>query len=116
MLLIQKHIKMSTPSTQELAAKHGMNAAIELFHRRWTLRILWELREGPVTFRALQTACAELSSSVLNVRLAELREAQLVQHAAGAGYALTEWGVELLQAMRPMIKWATRWHTRDDAH
>ncbi len=104
---------MSTPTTQEFAAKQGMNAAIDLFHRRWTLRILWELREGPVTFRTLQIACSELSSSVLNVRLAELREAQLVQHAAGEGYTLTDWGVELLQAMRPMIKWAARWHTRD---
>ena len=91
-------------------AKDGINAAIALFHKRWTMRILWELRDGPATFRALQASCAELSSSVLNVRLAELREAQLVAHAAGQGYALTDWGRELLVAMAPFFQWAGRWH------
>ena len=90
--------------------KDGINAAIDLFHRRWTMRILWELRKGPVTFRALQTACSELSSSVLNVRLAELRETQLVIHTAGEGYALTDWGTELLAVMLPLARWAARWH------
>ena len=89
--------------------KDGINAAIDLFHRRWTMRILWELRSGPVNFRALQTACAEVSSSVLNVRLAELREANLVEHASGEGYSLTRWGQELLTAMEPLVLWAGRW-------
>ncbi len=90
--------------------KEGINAAIDLFHRRWTMRILWELRAGPVTFRALQAACADLSPSVLNVRLAELREAQLAVHTPGEGYGLTEWGTGLLVAMRPLTQWAARWH------
>ena len=90
--------------------KDGINAAMALLHKRWSMRILWELREGPVTFRALQAACSELSSSVLNVRLSELREAQLVAHAAGQGYALTDWGRQLLLAMQPFIQWAGRWH------
>ncbi|MDI1274194.1 helix-turn-helix domain-containing protein [Polaromonas sp.] len=89
--------------------KDGINAAIDLFHRRWTMRILWELRSGPVNFRALQTACAEVSSSVLNVRLAELREANLVEHASGEGYSLTGWGQELLTAMEPLVLWAGCW-------
>lgn len=92
------------------ATKDGINAAIDLFHRRWTMRILWELRDGPATFRALQAACSDLSPSVLNVRLAELREARLVDHAAGQGYRLTDWGQALLVAMAPLLKWATRWH------
>jgi DNA-binding HxlR family transcriptional regulator len=89
--------------------KEGFNAAIELFHRRWTMRVLWELRKGPVTFRELQSACAEVSSSVLNVRLGELREAQLLEHTPGEGYALTPWGEELLAAIRPLVLWAGRW-------
>jgi DNA-binding HxlR family transcriptional regulator len=100
----------STSVSNATQQKDGINAAIDLFHRRWTMRILWELRETPVTFRALQTACSELSSSVLNVRLAELREAQLVVHLGGEGYALTDWGRELLVAMGPLLKWAARWH------
>lgn len=89
---------------------HGINAAMALFHKRWTLRILWELREGPATFRVLQAACSELSSSVLNVRLADLREAGLVAHSTGEGYALTAWGESLLVAMRPLVKWSAEWH------
>ncbi len=102
---------MNTPKTKAPANpyKEGINAAIALFHRRWTMRILWELRQGPVTFRALQTACAEVSSSVLNVRLAELRDANLVAHASGEGYSLTGWGKELLTAMEPLVLWAGRW-------
>ena len=102
---------MSTRSSGGMANPHkdGINAAIDLFHRRWTMRILWELRQGPVNFRALQTACAEVSSSVLNVRLAELRESRLVEHASGEGYSLTRWGEELLAAMEPLMLWAGRW-------
>ena len=73
------------------------------------MRILWELREGPMNFRSLQTACSELSSSVLNTRLAELRTARLVEHASGEGYVLTAWGSEMLQALRPFFAWAGRW-------
>jgi DNA-binding HxlR family transcriptional regulator len=100
--------KLSTLTENDVKA--GMNAAIALFHKRWTMRILWELREGAVNFRSLQTACAELSSSVLNVRLLELRDAGLVEHTVGEGYALTPWGIELLAALRPLAVWAARWH------
>ena len=62
---------------------------LDLLGRRWALRILWELREGPATFQALQARCDSMSSSVLSQRLAELREAGLVDKRS-AGYALTE--------------------------
>ena len=93
------------------SGKDALNAALELFHRRWTLRILWELR-GEATslnFRALQVACGDLSASVLNQRLAELREALLVEHDAGSGYRLSAQGRALLVAIEPLLKWAPRW-------
>ena len=54
-------------------------ALLDLLGRRWALRILWELRDGPLTFRALQAACGNLSPSVLNDRLRELREAGILE-------------------------------------
>ena len=33
-------------------------AALDLLGRRWALRILWELRAGPLTFRAIRAALA----------------------------------------------------------
>ena len=49
-------------------------ALLDLLGRRWTLRILWELRAQPLTSRALRTACDEASPTVLQARLADLRE------------------------------------------
>ena len=44
-------------------------ALLDLLSRRWTLRVIWELRGGRLTFRALQQACGGVSPSVLNERL-----------------------------------------------
>jgi DNA-binding HxlR family transcriptional regulator len=81
--------------------------ALDLLGRRSTLRILWELRGEPMTFRALQEAC-ETNSSLLNTRLAELRALGLVGHDNG-GYGLTEEGHKLKTVLMPLIEWADQW-------
>ncbi len=90
------------------------NALLDLLGRRWALRILWELRDDgtTLTFRELQTACGDASSSVVNDRLRELREAGIVDRAGG-GYALTAHGRELLEALEPLGDWAQRWARRE---
>ena len=45
-------------------------ALLDLLGRRWALRMLWELREGGLSFRALQERCDGVSPSVLNTRAA----------------------------------------------
>jgi DNA-binding HxlR family transcriptional regulator len=82
-------------------------ALLDLLGRRMALRILWELRDGHLTFRALQAA-AETNPSLLNVRLKELREARLVA-LAEAGYGLTPLGRELLETFLPLNAWADTW-------
>ena len=83
--------------------------ALDLLGRRWALRVLWELRDGsPATFRELRDRCDQMSTSVLNQRLGELREAGIVEAAAG-GYKLTKRGTELLEALAPLNAWAKRW-------
>jgi len=84
-------------------------AALDLLGRRWALRILWELRHGPHSFRALRSRCDEISPTVLNQRLAELRESGLVSHEARSGYALTPAGESLGRALAPLSDWAERW-------
>ena len=54
-------------------------ALLDLLGRRWTLRIVWELREGALTSRALRAACDDASPTILQPRLTELREAGLVE-------------------------------------
>jgi len=39
-------------------------ALLDLLGQRWTLRILWELRDAPLTFRALQNACDSVSPKI----------------------------------------------------
>ncbi len=85
-------------------------ALLDLLGRRWSLRILWELRGEPVpTFRELQLRCDMISSSVLSDRVRELRAAGVV---AGDAYALTPEGRELLAALEPLDDWAKRWARR----
>jgi DNA-binding HxlR family transcriptional regulator len=84
-------------------------AALDLLGRRWTLRVLWELRAGPLRFRTLRERCDEVSPSVLNARLRELREAALVELDAQSGYRLTSAGASLLQVLAPLDAWAKRW-------
>ena len=50
-------------------------ALLDLLGRRWSLRILWELRDAPLTSRRLRAACDEASPTVLQARLSELRQA-----------------------------------------
>ena len=83
-------------------------AALDLLGRRWALRILWELRSGPLSFRALREAAGDVSPAVLNTRLAELREAGLVE-STPEGYATTATGRELCRALEPLQDWARRW-------
>ncbi len=82
-------------------------ALLDLLGRRMAARILWELREGSFTFRALQKA-AETNPSVLNARLAELREARIVEHGP-EGYRLTPHGRKLLELFLPLHTWAEDW-------
>jgi DNA-binding HxlR family transcriptional regulator len=88
-------------------------ALLDLLGRRWALRVLWELREGEtLTFRELQARCDEVSSSVLNERLRELREAKIVSTKSRGGYLLTDAGRDLLGALLPLDAWANRWAKR----
>lgn len=84
-------------------------AAFDLLGRRWALRILWELRETPASFRELRARCDDVSPSVLNTRLAELRDTGIVD-ATDAGYELTRLGTSLIGALEPLHTWAGRWH------
>lgn len=87
-------------------------ALLDLLGRRWALRIVWELRAGPLTFRALQERSDGVSPSVLNARLGDLRAAGIVEQRPGAGYVLSAEGARLLTALAPLREWAARWARR----
>jgi DNA-binding HxlR family transcriptional regulator len=88
-------------------------ALLDLLGRRWSLRIIWELRDDrSLTSRALRTACDEASPTVLQARLSELRQAGLIELAPASGYRLTEMGKELEENFLPLHRFAERWSKR----
>jgi DNA-binding HxlR family transcriptional regulator len=84
-------------------------ALLDLLGRRWTLRILWELREQALTSRALREACDHASPTVLQARLVDLRQAGFVELHPLSGYRLTETGKELFGTFLPLHCFAERW-------
>lgn len=91
-----------------VAGQRPIMALLELLGRRWTLRVLWELRDGPLTSRALRAAAGGLAPSVLQARVNELRGAQLLE-LGDDGYGLTPLGRELLEVFTPIYLFADRW-------
>jgi DNA-binding HxlR family transcriptional regulator len=86
--------------------------ALDVLGRRGALRVLWELRGDPLTFRALQAA-AEMNPGSLNTRLKELRAMAVVDHSDG-GYQLTTQGRSLMAALEPLQAWADDWARHAD--
>jgi len=87
-------------------------ALLDLLGRRGTLRLLWEMRDGhPQSFRLLRSSADDMSPSVMNGRLKELRESGLVE-LADAGYLLTPAGLELIKHLKPLNRWADGWASR----
>ncbi len=84
-------------------------AALDLLGRRWSLRILWELRDRPLGARALRAECDGMSSSVLYQRLTELTEAGLIAKNDSGDYILTPLGEELYPALVSLLKWSEMW-------
>ena len=84
-------------------------ALLDLLGRRWAMRIIWELRDTPLTFRQLRERCDAMSPTVLNHRLHELRETDIVELAEPGGYTLTRSGKLLTDAMTPLLHWSGAW-------
>ena len=87
-------------------------ALLDLLGKRWVLRIIWEMRDTSLTFRELRDRCDAMSPTVLNQRLRELRDADIVMLAETGGYALTQSGAQLLEALAPLQRWANGWQKR----
>lgn len=92
-------------------------AAFDLLGRRWAMGIIWNLKNGPATFRNLQKQCETISPSILNARIKDLREAGLINRSKD-GYILTDLGEELFILLEPFKNWSRKWeeslsHTKE---
>src|SRR5258707_13690262 len=85
--------------------------ALDLLGRRWALRVLWELRDGPVGARELRERCDRMSSSGLYDRLRELTAAAVVGGTADDRYQLARHGRSLGAAIEPLNARTRKWAT-----
>lgn len=102
-------LKPGRPAPRGTGSGRPLLVAFDLLGRRWTLRVLWELREEHLGFRALQERCEAMSSSVLRDRLTDLVGAGLLETDDTGRYGLTGHGATLLEALQPLSKWAEEW-------
>lgn len=100
-----------TPGRPVRGSRSGrpLMAALDLLGQRWTLRVLWELRDAPLGARELRRRCDDVSPSVLYARLAELRSAALVDQDDAGRYELTRVGAKLRTAIEPLDGWSREW-------
>jgi len=110
-----KRAESASRSARGSRSGRPIMALLDLLGRRWSLRILWELRNAALTSRALRTACDEASPTVLQARLSELREAEFVELGEAGGYSLTPLGRELCETFMPLHRFAERWRSRSGA-
>ncbi len=98
------------PGSQVRGSKTGkaIMALLDLLGRTWALGIIWNLQQGPATFRELQQRCEKISPTLLNSRLKELKALQLVDMQE-TGYQLTQQGVELIAIILPLGDWSKHW-------
>jgi DNA-binding HxlR family transcriptional regulator len=88
-----------------MAAQQPMPAALDLLGRRWTLRLVWELRRDTLAFSELRERTG-ISPSVLSARLGDLDEAGVVMKDASRCYCLTGRGRELARLLYELNRWA----------
>ena len=98
-----------------------MSGLLDMSGRRWSLRVVWELRRGALNFRGLREACGGISPGVLQRRLHEWRNVGVVEKIPGLGYRLTARGEHLFRLLAPLTDWASpaqapARHTRHTGH
>jgi len=83
-------------------------ALFDLLGRSWAMGVIWQLQEGPYTFRELQERCESISPSILNSRIKDLKEADILERSL-EGYQLTERGNELIRVLLHFGDWSWNW-------
>ena len=83
-------------------------ALFDLLGKNWAMGIIWNLQKDSSTFRELQKRCESISPTILNTRIKELREADIVERN-NDGYQLTTRGKELMELLRPFGEWSRAW-------
>lgn len=83
-------------------------AIMDLLGRKWALGVIWNMTSEPMTFREIQKLCESISPSILNSRIKDLREADIITRSVN-GYYLTGRGIEIKEILTPLGLWSNNW-------
>jgi DNA-binding HxlR family transcriptional regulator len=96
-----------------------VNRTVRYLTRKWTLLIILELYKGAGysrRFSELKDVLAGITGKVLSERLRELEDEGLVRRTVDVSafpvrtdYALTESGLEMVEVIRQIKRWALTW-------
>jgi DNA-binding HxlR family transcriptional regulator len=88
-----------------MAGERAVDGVLDLLGRRWSLRLVWELRRSTLAFSELRGRTG-ISPSVLSARLDELVRAGVVERDPGRRYRLSGNGRELARILYELNRWA----------
>lgn len=84
-----------------------MATVLDQLGRRWSLRLIWELRRDTVSFSELRERTG-VSPSMLTTRLRELEALGVVEKDDARRYRLSGGGRELARILYEINRWAER--------
>lgn len=98
------------PGTKVRGSNTGapLMVLFDLLGRRWAMGIVWNLKDGPLTFRALQEKCESISPGILNSRIKDLKDSGILERTT-EGYCLTTLGSSLRECLIPLGDWSLDW-------
>ena len=91
----------------------GLSAALDVVGGKWKPLVIWGLMGGPQRFGALRRQIGGISEKMLIQQLREMEADGIVsRHDFGAvpprvEYALTEFGLTLVEALKPLCAWGS---------
>jgi DNA-binding HxlR family transcriptional regulator len=92
----------------------GLEAALEVVGGKWKVLVLWHLSQGPRRFGELRRLVSGISEKMLIQSLRELERDGIVKRhdfrevPPRVEYAMTSFGVSLLEALKPLCEWGSR--------
>jgi DNA-binding HxlR family transcriptional regulator len=90
-----------------MSVDRPMSAVLDQLGRRWSLRLVWELRRDVVSFSELRERTG-VSPSMLTTRLRELEALGIVEKDDARRYRLSGNGRELARILYEINRWAER--------
>lgn len=86
-------------------SRRAIDHALDLLGRRWSLRVVWELRRSALPFSEIRRRTGA-SPSVLSTRLEELARAGVLERDGSRRYRLSGRGRELARILLELNRWA----------